>query len=74
MTKDYVKEVDEEKKEIYYLIGNTSLDTLRSSPVLEKFKAKGINVLLLNDEVKSLKVARGFFGILLFQENTYYLF
>jgi len=51
---DYVKNVDEEKKEIYYLTAKTSLDLLKHSPVLEKFKARGIDVLLLNEEVDTI--------------------
>ncbi|WP_297431816.1 molecular chaperone HtpG [Sulfurimonas sp.] len=51
---DYVKNVDEEKKEIYYLAAKTSLDLLKHSPILEKFKARGIDVLLLNEEVDTI--------------------
>ena len=51
---DYVKNVDEEKKEIYYLTAKTSLDLLKHSPILEKFKARGIDVLLLNEEVDTI--------------------
>jgi molecular chaperone HtpG len=51
---DYVKNVDEEKKEIYYLTAKTSLELLKNSPVLEKFKARGIDVLLLNEEVDTI--------------------
>jgi len=51
---DYVKNVDEEKKEIYYLTAKTSLELLKHSPVLEKFKARGIDVLLLNEEVDTI--------------------
>jgi molecular chaperone HtpG len=51
---EFVKNVDEEKKEIYYLTAKTSLDMLKHSPVLEKFKARGIDVLLLNEEVDTI--------------------
>ncbi len=51
---DYVKNVDEEKKEIYYLTAKTSLELLKNSPVLEKFRARGIDVLLLNEEVDTI--------------------
>ncbi|MEJ2372739.1 MAG: molecular chaperone HtpG, partial [Sulfurimonas sp.] len=47
---EFVKNVDEEKKEIYYITGKSSLDMLKKSPVLEKFKAKNIDVLVLNEE------------------------
>ena len=45
---------DEEKKEIYYLANKASVDMLKHSPVLEKFKARGIDVLLLNEEVDTI--------------------
>ncbi|WP_297440470.1 molecular chaperone HtpG [Sulfurimonas sp.] len=51
---EFVKGVDEEKKEIYYLTAKTSIDMLKYSPVLEKFKARGIDVLLLNEEVDTI--------------------
>ena len=54
MIEDYVKNVDEEKKEIYYLTGKSSLSMLKSSPALERFKAKGIDVLVLNEEVDTI--------------------
>jgi len=54
MIEDFVKSVDEEKKEIYYLTGKTSLAMLKSSPALERFKAKGIDVLVLNEEVDTI--------------------
>ena len=54
MMEDILKDVDEEKKEIYYITGNTSVEMLKASPALEKFKAKGINVLILNEEVDTI--------------------
>jgi molecular chaperone HtpG len=51
---EFVKNVDEEKKEIYYLANKGSIDMLKHSPVLEKFKARGIDVLLLNEEVDTI--------------------
>ena len=51
---EFVKNVDEEKKEIYYLASKGSVDMLKHSPVLEKFKARGIDVLLLNEEVDTI--------------------
>ena len=54
MIEDFVKNVDEEKKEIYYITGKTTLAMLKSSPALERFKAKGIDVLVLNEEVDTI--------------------
>lgn len=54
MIEEFVKNVDEEKKEIYYITGKTSLSMLKSSPELERFKAKGIDVLVLNEEVDTI--------------------
>jgi molecular chaperone HtpG len=51
---DFVKNVDEQKKEIYYITGKTSLAMLKNSPALEKFKARGIDVLVLNEEVDTI--------------------
>lgn len=51
---EFVKNVDEAKKEIYYITGKSSLDMLKKSPVLEKFKAKNIDVLILNEEVDTI--------------------
>lgn len=54
MLEDYIKNVDESKKEIYYISAKTSLAMLKNSPILERFKAKGIDVLLLNEEVDTI--------------------
>ncbi len=54
MIEDFIKNVDEEKKEIYYITGKTSLNLLKASPALERFKAKGIDVLVLNEEVDTI--------------------
>ncbi len=54
MIEDFVKNVDEDKKEIYYITGKTSLDLLKNSPALERFKARGIDVLVLNEEVDTI--------------------
>ncbi|WP_457747709.1 molecular chaperone HtpG [Sulfurimonas sp.] len=51
---EFVKNVDEEKKEIYYITGKSSVDMLKHSPVLEKFKARGIDVLILNEEIDTI--------------------
>ena len=54
MIEEFVKNVDEEKKEIYYITGKSTLSMLKSSPALERFKAKGIDVLVLNEEVDTI--------------------
>lgn len=54
MIEDFIKNVDEEKKEIYYITGKTSLAMLKSSPALERFKSRGIDVLVLNEEVDTI--------------------
>jgi len=51
---EFVKNVDEEKKEIYYLTGKMALSMLKNSPSLERFKAKGIDVLILNEEIDTI--------------------
>ncbi|WP_373035937.1 molecular chaperone HtpG [Sulfurimonas sp.] len=54
MIEDFIKNIDEDKKEIYYITGKTSVAMLKSSPALERFKAKGIDVLILNEEVDTI--------------------
>ncbi|CAI6151151.1 MAG: Chaperone protein HtpG [uncultured Sulfurimonas sp.] len=54
MIEEFAKSADAEKKEIYYITGKTSLAMLKSSPALERFKAKGIDVLVLNEEVDTI--------------------
>jgi len=51
---EVVKSVDEEKKEIYYITGQMDLNMLKNSPQLERFRAKGLNVLLLNEEIDTI--------------------
>ncbi|MEA2111097.1 MAG: molecular chaperone HtpG [Campylobacterota bacterium] len=43
-----------QKKEIYYITGKSSLAMLKSSPALERFKAKGLDVLVLNEEIDTI--------------------
>jgi len=50
----FVKNVDEEKKEIYYITGQMNLGMLKSSPSLERFKAKGLDVLVMNEEIDTI--------------------
>ena len=54
MIEDFVKNVNEDKREIYYLTGKTSLAMLKNSPALERFKARDIDVLILNEEVDAI--------------------
>ena len=49
---DYVADMKDGQSSIYYINGS-SIDQLRSSPHLEGFRAKGIEVLLLSDPVDS---------------------
>ncbi len=51
---EFVKNVDEEKKEIYYITGKMSLTMLKNAPALERFKAKGLDVLVLNEEIDTI--------------------
>ncbi len=50
---DYVEDMPEEREEIYYLSGS-SIESMRKSPHLEAFKAKGIEVLLFADAVDEI--------------------
>ncbi len=54
MIEDFVKNVDEEKKEIYYIAAKGSVSQLKNAPSLDRFKAKGIDVLILNEEVDTI--------------------
>ena len=51
---EFVKNVDEEKKEIYYITGKMALNMLKNAPTLERFKAKGIDVLVMNEEIDTI--------------------
>lgn len=53
---DYISRMKEEQKDIFYLTGD-SLETLRKSPLLEGFAARGIEVLLLTDHVDDFWVS-----------------
>ena len=47
---DYVDRMKEDQKSIYYLVGENET-SLRQSPLLEMYKKKDIEVLLMDDEV-----------------------
>jgi molecular chaperone HtpG len=56
--KEYVAGLKENQTALYYATG-TDLDRLASSPQLEGFRARGIEVLLLADQVDSFWVTSG---------------
>jgi molecular chaperone HtpG len=47
---EYIDRMPENQKEIYYLIGDNK-DTIQGNPLLETFRAKGFEVLLLSDPI-----------------------
>ncbi|WP_429931330.1 molecular chaperone HtpG [Agrobacterium vitis] len=52
---DYIKDLKPEQDSIYYLAGS-NLEQLKASPQLEGFRARGIEVLLLSDQIDSFWV------------------
>ncbi len=50
--KDYLENMKEEQKEIYYILGD-DLGTLSRSPHLEYFNKNGLEVIYLNDSIDS---------------------
>lgn len=54
MLEDFLKNVDDEKKEIYYISAKSSLKMLKNSPALERFKSRNIDVLVLNEEIDTI--------------------
>jgi len=56
--KDYAADLKPNQTAIYYIAGN-ELDRLKTSPQLEGFRARGIEVLLLPDHVDSFWVTAG---------------
>jgi molecular chaperone HtpG len=56
--KDYAAALKENQTAIYYATGS-DLDRLASSPQLEGFRARGVEVLLLTDQVDSFWVSAG---------------
>ncbi len=61
--KDYVADLRENQTAIYYLVGD-DMKRLRASPQIEGFRARGVEVLLLDDAVDAFWVtsALGFDG------------
>jgi molecular chaperone HtpG len=56
--KDYVARMSEGQEAIYYISGDAP-DSLRRSPQLEGFRAKGVEVLLLTDPVDDFWLSSG---------------
>ena len=57
--KDYVARMKEGQEAIYYITGD-DLQTLETSPHLEGFRARGVEVLLLSDPVDDFWLSAGF--------------
>jgi molecular chaperone HtpG len=51
---EFVKNISDEKKEIYYITAKSSVSMLKNNPALERFRAKGLDVLILNEEVDTI--------------------
>lgn len=51
--KEYKEAMKEDQKSIYYISGQNE-SMLRNSPLLEGFKAKGINVLICDEEIDTI--------------------
>jgi len=52
---DYVERMAEDQKGIYYITGDNE-DTLRNSPLLEAYKKKGWEILIMDDEIDEIVV------------------
>jgi molecular chaperone HtpG len=50
---EYVERMLEDQKGIYYIAGDNE-DTLRNSPLLEAYKEKGMEVLIMDDEIDDI--------------------
>ena len=51
--KDYKERMPKDQKSIYYIVGE-KIDTLKNSPLLEAYKQKDYEVLLLSDEIDEI--------------------
>ncbi|NOQ32499.1 MAG: molecular chaperone HtpG [Helicobacteraceae bacterium] len=51
---EFAEKADQDKKEIYFITGKSTLGMLKSSPALERFKSRNIDVLVLNEEVDTI--------------------
>ncbi len=61
----YVERMKEDQKHVYYLAGGNE-ETIRRSPLLEGYKKKGIEVLLMTDDIDDIVVP----SIGTYQEKT----
>ncbi|MDR0447622.1 MAG: molecular chaperone HtpG [Treponema sp.] len=52
---DYVSRMKEDQKHIYYITGGDE-KTLKASPLLEAYTAKGIEVLIMDDEIDEIVI------------------
>jgi len=52
---DYVSRMKSDQKNIYYITGGDE-KTLRSSPLLEAYRAKGIEVLIMHDDIDDIVI------------------
>ncbi len=52
---DYVEKMGDDQKAIYYITGGNE-DTLRNSPLLEAYRKKGIEVLVMDDEIDDIVI------------------
>ncbi len=52
---DYVSRMKSDQKAIYYITGGDE-KTLKASPLLEAYKAKGIEVLVMDDEIDDIVI------------------
>jgi len=50
---DYKEKMQEDQKEIYFILGENE-QLLRNSPLLEKFKSKNYNVLILDEDIDGI--------------------
>lgn len=50
---EYVSRMVSEQKAIYYILGQ-NYELLKNSPLLEPFKAKGVEILILDDEIDEI--------------------
>ena len=54
--KEYVGRMKDDQKSIYYITGQNQI-SLRSSPLLEMYEKKGIEVLILDDEIDEIVIS-----------------
>ena len=53
--KEYVEKMGEDQKAVYYITGGNE-ETLRNSPLLEAYKKKGLEVLIMDDEIDDIVI------------------